>query len=90
MEAVFHFVLGELDGLSRLGTVVEIELSILSEQCLDGRIPDEQTLRREVAPWESTCHQRRATVNWRFSTADAWVKLERALSKPVRTILMEH
>jgi transposase len=57
--------------------MVEIELSILSEQCLDDRIPDEQTLRREVHAWEARRNERRATVNWRFSTADARVKLQR-------------
>ena len=65
--------------------MVEIELSILSEQCLDARIPDEQTLRREIAAWETARNKRRATVNWRFSTADARVKLERLypnLSEP--------
>lgn len=57
--------------------MVEIELSILSQQCLDDRIPDEQTLRREVHAWEARRNERRATVNWRFRTADARVKLQR-------------
>jgi hypothetical protein len=57
--------------------MVEIELSILSEQCLDDRIPDEQTLRREVDAWEAARNERRATVNWRFSMSDARVKLQR-------------
>jgi transposase len=57
--------------------MVEIELSILSEQCLDDRIPDEETLQREVEAWEATRNEQRATVNWRFSTSDARVKLER-------------
>ncbi len=65
--------------------MVEIELSILSEQCLDDRIPDEQTLRREVDAWEAARNERRATVNWRFSMSDARVKLQRLypnLSEP--------
>jgi hypothetical protein len=57
--------------------MVEIELSILSEQCLDDRIPDEQSLRREVEAWEAERNAQQATVNWRFSTSDARVKLER-------------
>ena len=57
--------------------MVEIEISVLSEQCLDDRIPDEDTLQREVAAWETSRNERRATVNWRFSTADARVKLKR-------------
>jgi transposase len=57
--------------------MVEIELSILSEQCLDDRIPDEETLRREVEAWERARNEQQATVNWRFGTSDARVKLER-------------
>ncbi|MBC7251159.1 MAG: IS630 family transposase, partial [Anaerolineae bacterium] len=57
--------------------MVEIELSILFEQCLDDRIPDDEALRREVKAWETARNERRATVNWRFSTSDARVKLER-------------
>jgi len=57
--------------------IVEIELGILSEQCLNARIPDEETLRCKVKAWERARNERRATVNWRFSTSDARVKLSR-------------
>jgi len=57
--------------------MVEIDIGILSEQCLDDRIPDEDTLQREVGAWETSRNERRATVNWRFSTSDARVKLKR-------------
>ncbi len=57
--------------------MVEIEIGILSEQCLDRRIPDKDTLRREVAAWEASRNEQQATVNWRFSTLDARVKLKR-------------
>jgi transposase len=57
--------------------MVEIELSILSEQCLDDRIPDPETLQREVKAWETARNEQGATVNWRFSTSDARIKLER-------------
>lgn len=57
--------------------MVEIELSILCEQYLDDRIPDGETLRRKVGAWETARNEQRATVNWRFSTSDARVKLER-------------
>ena len=57
--------------------MVEIELGILSEQCLNARIPDEETLRCKVKAWERARNERRATVNWRFSTSDARVKLSR-------------
>jgi hypothetical protein len=57
--------------------MVEIEIGVLSEQCLDDRIPEEATLRREVAAWEASRNERQATVGWRFSTSDARVKLKR-------------
>ena len=57
--------------------MVEIELGILSEQCLNARIPDEETLQCKVKAWERARNERRATVNWRFSTSDARVKLSR-------------
>jgi hypothetical protein len=57
--------------------MVEIEIGILSEQCLDDRIPDEGTLWREIAAWETDRNERRVTVNWRFGTENARVKLKR-------------
>ena len=56
--------------------MAEIELSILSRQCLDRRIPDQETLRAEVAAWEAERNDSSATVNWRFTTADARIKLK--------------
>jgi hypothetical protein len=53
----------------------EIELAILSAQCLDRRIPNQDTLRQEVAAWEETRNALGAAVNWRFTTEDARVKL---------------
>jgi hypothetical protein len=57
--------------------MVEIEIGILSEQCLDDRIPNDDTLCREIAAWERSRNERRVTVDWRFSTSDARVKLKR-------------
>ena len=57
--------------------MVEIEISVLTEQCLDDRIPDEETLRRGIAAWEAQRNEQQATVHWRFSTSDARVKLKR-------------
>ena len=57
---------------------VEVELSVLSRQCLSGRrIPDQETLAREVAAWESERNERGATVDWRFTAEDAREKLAR-------------
>jgi transposase len=56
--------------------MAEIELSVLSRQCLDRRIPDQATLRREVAAWEAERNAMQATVEWRFTTAGARIKLK--------------
>lgn len=57
--------------------MVEIELSVLSRQCLKRRIPDLETMKQETASWEKERNQQQATVNWRFSNQDARVKLKR-------------
>jgi DDE superfamily endonuclease len=56
--------------------MAEIELSVLSRQCLDRRIPDQETLIAEVAAWEAERNGSGATVHWRFTTADARIKLK--------------
>jgi len=56
--------------------LAEIELSVLSRQCLDRRIPDQPTLSTEVAAWEVERNAKQATVQWRFTTADARIKLK--------------
>jgi len=55
--------------------MAEIELAILTSQCLDRRIPDEATLTIEVAAWEQARNKTAAKVDWRFTTADARIKL---------------
>jgi DDE superfamily endonuclease len=57
--------------------VAEIELSVLARQCLDRRIGDSATLRREVTAWEGERNERGVEVKWRFTTADARIKLRR-------------
>jgi hypothetical protein len=56
--------------------MVEIELSVLSRQCLNRRIPDLDTMKREISAWENQRNAVQATVNWRFSVTDARVKLK--------------
>ncbi len=56
---------------------VEIELSVLSRQCLSRRIPDEGTLKRESGAWERKRNEEEATVDWRFTAPDAREKLKR-------------
>jgi hypothetical protein len=57
--------------------MAEIELSVLSDQCLDRRLPDQQTVVQEVAAWETRRNAERATIDWRFGTQEARVKLKR-------------
>jgi transposase len=61
--------------------MAEIELSVLSRQCINRRIPDEQTLAREVKAWENDRNSKFVKVDWRFSTADARFKLKRLYPK---------
>ena len=57
--------------------VAEIELSVLSRQCLDRRIESVDELRKELEPWEGERNDRAVGVDWRFTTADARIKLKR-------------
>jgi hypothetical protein len=57
--------------------VAEIELSVLARQCLDRRIEDRATLERQVAAWEDDRNRRAVETKWRFTTADARIKLRR-------------
>ena len=58
--------------------MVEIEISVLVRQCLGNRgVPDAQTLGREARAWCEARNQHQASVDWRFTTADARTKLRR-------------
>ena len=57
--------------------MAEIELSVLSRQCLDRRLSDVDTLTQEVAAWEQARNSDARPVNWRFTTPDARIKLKR-------------
>ena len=57
--------------------MAESELGVLSSQCLDRRIPDQQVLKVEVEAWEADRNRRHARADWQFTTADARVKLRR-------------
>jgi hypothetical protein len=61
--------------------MAEIELSVLKGQCLDKRIPNIGTMRREVAAWEVDRNNSPADIDWRFTTADARIKLKRLYPK---------
>lgn len=57
--------------------MAEIELSVLTRQCLQRRIPDNTMLTDEVAAWEQQRNGSQASVDWRFTTDDARIKLKR-------------
>jgi hypothetical protein len=57
--------------------MAEIELRVLSGQCLDRRLPDRDTLEREVAAWQARRNAAVRAIDWRFTTADARIKLKR-------------
>jgi hypothetical protein len=57
--------------------IAEIELSVLTMQCLDRRIPDIETLTKETQQWEQRRNASQKGVDWQFSTLDARIKLKR-------------
>ena len=57
--------------------IAEIELSVLSRQCLDHRIADLDTLKQEIQAHQKHRDALGTKVNWRFTTADARIKLKR-------------
>ena len=57
--------------------MAEIELSVLSRQCLDRRIPDFESLEQQVTAWQSQRNEEETWIDWRFTTQDARIKLHR-------------
>ena len=51
--------------------MAEIELSILSKQCLSRRIPSEWILTTEIVTWEDARNQKKAKIRWNFTVDDA-------------------
>ncbi len=56
--------------------MAEIEIGVLARQCLNRRIPDQSTLRREIEAWQGQRNRDTVRVDWRFTTADARIKLK--------------
>jgi hypothetical protein len=57
--------------------MAETELSVLSRQCLDRRIPNKQVLIEEATAWQEDRNKNHAKADWQFTTADARIKLKR-------------
>ena len=62
--------------------LAEIELSILSRQCLKPRVPDADTLQREINTWQAARNADKARIHWVFSLSDARRKLKRLYPSP--------
>ncbi len=62
--------------------VAEIELAVLSKQCLGRRIGSAEELEREVLAWAEERNEDQVGVNWRFTTAEARIKLRRLYPSP--------
>ena len=56
--------------------MAEIELSVLSRQCLNRRVSNKETLVTEVAAWEADRNAAGGQIDWRFTTDDARIKLK--------------
>ena len=57
--------------------MAESELGVLASQCLDRRIPDKDSLTTAIAAWQDERNTNHSKANWRFTTADARIKLKR-------------
>jgi len=61
--------------------MAEIELGVLTRQCMGGRIPEKQTLIDQVSPWEEERNDNGAQIDWQFTTVDARIKLRHLYPK---------
>jgi hypothetical protein len=80
-RVVFHYVPKHASWLN----MVEIEIGVLVSQCLDRRIPDRETLAREIEAWTATRNAAQARVQWMFGIEQARAKLGRSYPAPVTT-----
>ena len=61
--------------------IAEIELSVLTKQCLNRRMPDIETVRSETAQWARQRNSKQKSVDWQFTTDQARIKLKRLYPK---------
>jgi hypothetical protein len=57
--------------------MAEIELSILSRQCMDDYFENADRLTNRIGPWERKRNENQTSIDWRFTTADARIKLRK-------------
>jgi hypothetical protein len=70
--------------------MAEIELAALAGMCLDQRIPSQETLATQVAAWEADRNAAQVTIDWRFTTADARIRLKHLYPTLVRQAAPAH
>jgi len=61
--------------------MAEIEISVLSRQCLQRRIPDRRALEKQTAAWQTLRNQEHARIHWYFTVGNARAKLSRLYPK---------
>ena len=64
--------------------MAEIELSVLARQCLERRIPDKESLAEEVGAWEEERNAAESAIDWRFTSAEARIKLKHLYPEMVK------
>ncbi len=57
--------------------MAEIELSVLSRQCMDDYFETQEQLAEQIATWERSRNENNVGIDWRFTTADARIRLKR-------------
>jgi len=57
--------------------MAEITISLLARQCIGTRIPNLETLNKELLAWTNEYNKNRTPINWQFTTEDARIKLRR-------------
>lgn len=79
----FHFTPKHASWLN----MVEIEIGVMVDQCLDRRIPDKATLVREIAAWERRRNAERARIRWMFTIDRAREKMGHAYPRPTHSLV---
>ena len=72
-RVVFHYTPKHASWLN----MAEIEIGILDRQCLDRRLPDRDTLAKEVDAWQRRRNDEKRCIVWTFSRQDADLKMAR-------------
>ncbi|MDE0306043.1 MAG: hypothetical protein OXI87_14365 [Albidovulum sp.] len=67
--------------------MAEIEIGVVSRQCLKRRIPDRSFTKRQVAAWQTRRNAANAKVEWQFTTEETRIKLK---SLPYNSNWMNH